>query len=212
MVNKWIQFVKDFADKNNLSYSDALKNPKCKDGYKSKCGKIKGKIKGGSSPTSPYELERILQRQDRAYERQEQQRQEQLRQQEQERLRQQQIQQIRRERDIFNNGVRRIERLMREFNTSRSFRRLRQSEFTQDVFNITRRELRDSMVALDSMVQTLNIITNEAPNYLQTREGRSNLNSIDRAIDDFTDSILYTERQLAFCMERNSRNSGCVIN
>jgi hypothetical protein len=34
MANKWIEYVKSYAAKNNMKYSDALKCPKCKSGYK----------------------------------------------------------------------------------------------------------------------------------------------------------------------------------
>jgi hypothetical protein len=33
-MNPWIQHVKAFAAKNNMSYSDALKSPACKAAYK----------------------------------------------------------------------------------------------------------------------------------------------------------------------------------
>jgi hypothetical protein len=44
--NGWITHVKQFAVKNKMSYSQAIKNPQCKAGYK----RISGKrgIKGGS--------------------------------------------------------------------------------------------------------------------------------------------------------------------
>jgi len=34
MPNKWISYVKEYASKNGMSYRDALKDPKCKAGYK----------------------------------------------------------------------------------------------------------------------------------------------------------------------------------
>jgi len=34
MANKWIEYVKSYASKNKMKYSDALKDPKCKAGYK----------------------------------------------------------------------------------------------------------------------------------------------------------------------------------
>ena len=34
-MNKWIQYVKDYASKNNITYREALRDPKCKEGYKS---------------------------------------------------------------------------------------------------------------------------------------------------------------------------------
>jgi hypothetical protein len=33
MANKWIEYVKAYAKKNNMKYSEALKDPKCKAGY-----------------------------------------------------------------------------------------------------------------------------------------------------------------------------------
>lgn len=33
-MNKWIQHVKDYASKHNMSYRDALRDPKCKAAYK----------------------------------------------------------------------------------------------------------------------------------------------------------------------------------
>jgi len=38
MANKWITYVKDYAKKHNMKYTDALKDPKCKAGYKSGMG------------------------------------------------------------------------------------------------------------------------------------------------------------------------------
>jgi hypothetical protein len=35
MANKWIEYVKAYAKKNNMKYNEALKDPKCKAGYKS---------------------------------------------------------------------------------------------------------------------------------------------------------------------------------
>jgi hypothetical protein len=37
-MNSWIQHVKQFAKKNNMSYSMALKHPDCSKSYKSKLG------------------------------------------------------------------------------------------------------------------------------------------------------------------------------
>jgi len=34
MANKWIEYVKSYAAKNGMKYSEALKDPKCKAGYK----------------------------------------------------------------------------------------------------------------------------------------------------------------------------------
>ena len=36
--NSWIQYVKSFAEKNNMNYRDALKNPRCKASYKKGSG------------------------------------------------------------------------------------------------------------------------------------------------------------------------------
>jgi len=33
-TSKWIDYVKAFSTKNNVSYKDALRNPKCKEGYR----------------------------------------------------------------------------------------------------------------------------------------------------------------------------------
>lgn len=33
-MNKWISHVKDYAKKHNMSYRDALRDPKCKAAYK----------------------------------------------------------------------------------------------------------------------------------------------------------------------------------
>lgn len=43
MANKWITYVKDYAKKHNMKYTDALKDPKCKAGYKSGSG-VLGKV------------------------------------------------------------------------------------------------------------------------------------------------------------------------
>jgi len=34
MANSWIEYVKAYAKKNNMKYNEALKDPKCKAGYK----------------------------------------------------------------------------------------------------------------------------------------------------------------------------------
>lgn len=39
MANAWIEHVKEFAKKNKMSYSMALKDPKVKKGYVSPSGK-----------------------------------------------------------------------------------------------------------------------------------------------------------------------------
>ena len=36
--NSWIRFVKSFAEKNNMNYRDALKDPRCKSSYKKGSG------------------------------------------------------------------------------------------------------------------------------------------------------------------------------
>lgn len=41
MTNRWIEFVKDFANRNNLSYGCALGNPKLKEEYRIKYGSSK---------------------------------------------------------------------------------------------------------------------------------------------------------------------------
>ena len=35
MANSWISFVKDFADKKKMKYTEAMKSQECKDAYKS---------------------------------------------------------------------------------------------------------------------------------------------------------------------------------
>ena len=44
MTNKWIEHVKSFAKKNNLSYSCALSHPNLKDGYEKVIKKTKKQI------------------------------------------------------------------------------------------------------------------------------------------------------------------------
>jgi hypothetical protein len=34
MPNSWVMYVKEYASKNGMSYRDALRDPKCKQGYK----------------------------------------------------------------------------------------------------------------------------------------------------------------------------------
>ena len=34
MANSWVQYVKEYASKNGMSYRDALRCPNCKAGYK----------------------------------------------------------------------------------------------------------------------------------------------------------------------------------
>jgi len=36
MPNSWVSYVKEYASKNGMSYRDALRDPKCKAGYKTK--------------------------------------------------------------------------------------------------------------------------------------------------------------------------------
>jgi hypothetical protein len=38
MPNSWVTYVKEYASKNGMSYKDALKDPKCKAGYKTGSG------------------------------------------------------------------------------------------------------------------------------------------------------------------------------
>jgi hypothetical protein len=45
MANTWVQYVKDFAAKNGMSYRDALRDPACKAGYK-KGGAVMKKGRG----------------------------------------------------------------------------------------------------------------------------------------------------------------------
>ena len=41
-MNSWVSYVKEYAKKNGMKYNEALKDPKCKAGYK----------KGGMLPVS----------------------------------------------------------------------------------------------------------------------------------------------------------------
>lgn len=43
MANSWIEFVKSYAKKNNMKYSEALKDPKLKSEYNKMKGTSKGK-------------------------------------------------------------------------------------------------------------------------------------------------------------------------
>ncbi len=43
MVNKWVDFVKEWATKHNKSYKDALCDAKCKLEYRKKKGKVEGR-------------------------------------------------------------------------------------------------------------------------------------------------------------------------
>ena len=57
MANKWITYVKDYAKKHNMKYNDALKDPKCKAGYKSGSGvleKVEDVIPEGFIKNSEY--------------------------------------------------------------------------------------------------------------------------------------------------------------
>jgi DNA adenine methylase len=45
-ANKWVEYVKSYSSKHNMSYRDALRDPKCKAGYKKKGNK---KV-GGAAP------------------------------------------------------------------------------------------------------------------------------------------------------------------
>ncbi len=42
MPNRWIEFVKDFSNRNNISYSKAVASPKCKEQYYKSLGKKTG--------------------------------------------------------------------------------------------------------------------------------------------------------------------------
>ena len=53
-MNSWIQYVKDFAAKNGMSYRDALRSPKCKAGYYKKGSGV------GSSSKIGTEFNNIL--------------------------------------------------------------------------------------------------------------------------------------------------------
>jgi len=52
MPNRWINFVKEYASKNNISYSSALKDPRCQSQYKS-LAKKGGVLDMNSSPRHP---------------------------------------------------------------------------------------------------------------------------------------------------------------
>jgi len=43
MPNSWVMYVKEYASKNGMSYRDALRDPKCKQGYKPSKKVITGK-------------------------------------------------------------------------------------------------------------------------------------------------------------------------
>lgn len=43
MANSWVTFLKDFAQRNNMKYSDAIKSQKAKEEYRKKHGKGKKK-------------------------------------------------------------------------------------------------------------------------------------------------------------------------
>jgi hypothetical protein len=43
MPNSWVMYVKEYASKNGMSYRDALRDPKCKQGYKPSKKVIAGK-------------------------------------------------------------------------------------------------------------------------------------------------------------------------
>jgi hypothetical protein len=60
MPNKWIEHVKAFASKNNLSYGCAISKPECKSSYQkapkppSKSRKMKSSSMVGINPTEVY--------------------------------------------------------------------------------------------------------------------------------------------------------------
>lgn len=41
MPNKWVEYVRSYANQNNLSYACALSQPACKEGYRAKFGVAK---------------------------------------------------------------------------------------------------------------------------------------------------------------------------
>lgn len=41
MANKWVEFVRDFAKRNNVSYMCAVSKPECKAEYRAKYGNPK---------------------------------------------------------------------------------------------------------------------------------------------------------------------------
>ena len=47
MANKWIEHVKEFAEKKGMKYNEALKHPDCKASYKSGAGTKKGNARVG---------------------------------------------------------------------------------------------------------------------------------------------------------------------
>lgn len=53
MPNCWVEYVKEYASKNGMSYRDALRCPKCKAGYKhrEKDGEGLGQSKSKVAPT-----------------------------------------------------------------------------------------------------------------------------------------------------------------
>jgi hypothetical protein len=40
MPNSWVSYVKEYASKNGMSYRDALRDPKCKAGYRKSSKKV----------------------------------------------------------------------------------------------------------------------------------------------------------------------------
>lgn len=46
MPNSWVEYVKEYASKNGMSYRDALRCPKCKAGYKHSDKYIKKSLVG----------------------------------------------------------------------------------------------------------------------------------------------------------------------
>ncbi len=60
MPNKWVEFVKQWATKNNIDYKSSISNPKCKEEYKKmKPNKqIKKEMKGGDiRPNQPQQIQ-----------------------------------------------------------------------------------------------------------------------------------------------------------
>lgn len=55
-MNSWVQYVKDYASKNKMKYNEALKDPKCKEGYKANAERYKK----GSGIFSKNQLTNII--------------------------------------------------------------------------------------------------------------------------------------------------------
>lgn len=55
-MSKWIEHIKDYAKRNNMTYKDALKDPKCSEEYRSKNPKTIKVKKGGKLDLPVEEL------------------------------------------------------------------------------------------------------------------------------------------------------------